>query len=109
MPKMLLIQPSQYLGDGSLIKQRKLYLPGLVFPLLTAMAPPNWEFEAKIEIIEEIDFDSDVDIVGIGAMGHSIFRAFDIAREFRREVNPFLWEGTWLRWYQTLPYKMLTV
>jgi len=84
MPKMLLIQPSQYLGDGSLIKQRKLYLPGLVFPLLAAMAPPNWEFEVKIEIIEEIDFDSDADIIGIGAMGHSIFRAFDIAREFRK-------------------------
>lgn len=84
MPKMLLIQPSQYLSDGSLIKQGKLYLPGLVFPLLTAMAPPNWEFEVKIEIIEEIDFDSDADIIGIGAMGHSIFRAFDIAREFRK-------------------------
>jgi len=84
MPKMLLIQPSQYRNDGSLIKQKKLYLPGLVFPLITAMAPGNWEFEIIIEIIEEIDFDSDADIVGIGAMGHSIVRAFDIAGEFRK-------------------------
>lgn len=65
MPKMLLIQPSQYLSDGSLIKQKRLYLPGLVFPLLAAMAPPYWKFEVRIEIIEEIDFDSDADIVGI--------------------------------------------
>jgi radical SAM superfamily enzyme YgiQ (UPF0313 family) len=84
MPKVLLIQPSQYLYNGDLIKQKKLYLPGLVFPLLAAMAPKNWEIEVKIEIIEEIDFNSDADIVGLGSMGHSIYRAFDIAKEFKR-------------------------
>ena len=84
MPKVILIQPSQYLHNGDLVKQKKLYLPGLVFPLLAAMAPSNWDVEAKLEIIEDINFDTDADIVGIGAMGHSIFRAFDLAGEFRK-------------------------
>jgi radical SAM superfamily enzyme YgiQ (UPF0313 family) len=84
MPEVLFIQPSQYLLDGNLVKQKKLYLPGLVFPLLASMVPENWEVEIKLEIIEDINFDSDADIVGIGAMGHSIFRAFDLAREFRK-------------------------
>jgi radical SAM superfamily enzyme YgiQ (UPF0313 family) len=84
MPKVLLIQPSQYLHNGKLVKQRKLYLPGLVFPLLAAMAPENWDVEVKLEVIEDINFDTDADIVGIGAMGHSIFRAFDLAGEFKK-------------------------
>jgi radical SAM superfamily enzyme YgiQ (UPF0313 family) len=84
MPKLTLIQPSQYLNNGNLVKQKKLYLPGLVFPLLAALAPKNWEVEVKLEVIEDINFDSDADIIGIGAMGHAIFRAFDIAREFRK-------------------------
>jgi len=85
MPKVLLIQPSQYLISGELVKQRKLYLPGLVFPLLAAMAPGNWDVEVKLEVIENVNFDTDADIVGIGAMGHSIFRAFDLAREFKKK------------------------
>lgn len=84
MPKILFIQPSQYLNSGGIVKQKKLFLPGLVFPLLASITPNNWEVEAKLEIIEDIDFESDADIIGIGAMGHSIFRAFDIAAEFRK-------------------------
>lgn len=84
MPKVLLIQSSQYQLNGDIVKQKKLYLPGLVFPLLAAMVPENWEVEIKLEVIEEIDFNTDADIIGIGAMGHAIFRAFDLACEFKK-------------------------
>lgn len=84
MPKVILIQPSQYFSNGDLVKQKKLYLPGLVFPLLAAMAPKNWDVEVKLEVIEDINFETDADIIGIGAMGHSIFRAFDLAGEFKK-------------------------
>jgi radical SAM superfamily enzyme YgiQ (UPF0313 family) len=84
MPKLLLIQSSQYLKNGSLIRQKKLYLPGLVFPLLAAMVPENWEVEVKLEVIDEVNLDTDADIIGIGAMGHAIFRAFDLALEFKK-------------------------
>lgn len=84
MPKILLIQPSQYGSHGELIKQKQIYLPGLVFPLLAALTPKHWNVEVKLEVVDEIQFDTDADIVGIGAMGHAIFRAFDLAREFKK-------------------------
>jgi len=84
MPKILFIQPTQYGADKNLCKQKKTYLPGLVFPLLAAMTPDNWEVEVNIEVVDDINFNSDADIVGIGTMGYAIFRGLEIAEEFRR-------------------------
>jgi radical SAM superfamily enzyme YgiQ (UPF0313 family) len=85
MPELLLIQPSQYSGsDGRLIRQSRIYLPGLAFPLLAACAPGNWNVRIILEVVEDIDYDTPCDLVGIGAMGHAIFRAIDIAKEFRK-------------------------
>ena len=83
MPKILFIQPTQYGGDG-LCKQCRIHLPGLAFPHLAALTPRHWEVELKLEVIEDVDFDTDADLVGIGTMGHSIFRGFELADEFRR-------------------------
>ena len=69
MPRLLLIQPTQYDHGGKLCKQDRIYLPGLVFPLLAAMAPDRWQIDVRIEVVDEIDFDADVDLVGIGTMG----------------------------------------
>jgi radical SAM superfamily enzyme YgiQ (UPF0313 family) len=93
MPKVLLIQSSQYSSNGDIVKQEKLYLPGLVFSLLAAMVPENWEVEIKLEVIEEINFDTDADIIGIGAMGHAIYRAFDLAGEFKKREKIVFFGG----------------
>ena len=85
MPKILFIQPSQYSSTGRLVRQKKIYLPGLVFPLLAAMLPKNWEVEVRLEVVEDIPFDTDADIVGIGAMGHAIIRALELAETFRKK------------------------
>lgn len=84
MPKILFIQPTQYGADRDLCKQKKIHLPGLVFPLLAAMTPDHWEVEVKIEVVDEILFDTDADIIGIGTMGYAIYRGIEIAREFRK-------------------------
>jgi radical SAM superfamily enzyme YgiQ (UPF0313 family) len=85
MPKLLLIQSTQYSAkNGSLCKQGRIYLPGLAFPLLASCIPHHWQIEINLEVVDDINFDSDADIVGIGAMGHAIFRAIDIAAEFRK-------------------------
>jgi radical SAM superfamily enzyme YgiQ (UPF0313 family) len=96
MPKLMFVQPSQYSATGRLIKQKRLYMPGLVFPLLAAMTPPRWEIDARIEILDDVDLDTDADLIGIGAMGHSIFRAFELADEFRRRGKTVVMGG-----YQT--------
>lgn len=94
MPKILFIQPSQYRNrSGSLVKQDRLYLPGLVFPLLAAMTPKHWEIDTCMEVIEEVNFDSDADLVAIGAMGQSLFRGLDIAREFKVRGKTVIFGG----------------
>ena len=84
MPKILFIQPTQYAESGKLCKQQKINLPGLAFPLLAAYTPSHWDVELLIEVIEEIDFASDADMVAIGSMGHATFRGLEIAAEFKK-------------------------
>lgn len=93
MPKILFIQPTQYDGEHKLCKQKRIFLPGLQFPLLAAMTPKEWEVEVLIEVIHEIDFNSDADIIGIGSMGHAAFRGVEIADEFRRRGKTVVMGG----------------
>ena len=84
MPKILFIQPTQYAENGKLCKQSKINLPGLAFPLLAAYTPDHWDVELLIEVVDEINFDADADIVAIGTMGHATFRGLEIASEFKK-------------------------
>ena len=74
MPKLLLIQSTQYsFGSMKPCKQKRIYLPGLAFPLMGSFVPENWDLEINLEVVEDINFETDADLVGIGAMGHAIF------------------------------------
>ncbi len=93
MPKILFIQPTQYGTNGQLCKQKRIYLPGLVFPLLAAMTPSHWKVEMKIEVVDDIDLSSDADIVGIGTMGYATLRGLQIARQFRERGKTVVMGG----------------
>ena len=82
--KILFIQPTIYDDYGKLVKKKKLYFVGLAYPLLCAMLPEDWECEICLETIEEIPFDTDASVIGIGGMGHAAARSRDIAVEFKR-------------------------
>ncbi|MBP7221601.1 MAG: B12-binding domain-containing radical SAM protein, partial [Sedimentibacter sp.] len=84
MKKILLIQPSPYDKNHMPIKKNKLYFVGLAMPLLAAMMPDDWETEIILEIIEDIPFDTDADLIGISTMGHGVIRSIDIAQKFRQ-------------------------
>ena len=93
MPKILFIQPTQYDNNRGLCKQNKIYLPGLVFPLLAAMTPANWEVEVKLEVVDAINFEEPADIVAIGTMGHTIFRGLEIAKEYKKRNRTVIMGG----------------
>lgn len=93
MPKILFIQPTQYGANGMPCKQKRLYLPSLAFPLLAAMTPPEWKVEVRLEVLEDIDFYSDADIVGIGTMGHASIRGLEIAEEFKKRKKTVVMGG----------------
>lgn len=82
--KILFIQPTIYDDFGKLIKKGRLYFVGLAYPLLAAMLPKDWEAEICIETIEDIPFDTDASVIGIGGMGHAASRGVEIATEFKK-------------------------
>lgn len=84
MKKILLIQPSPYDQNHMPIKKKRLYFVGLAMPLLAAMMPDDWDAEIVLEILEDIPWDTDADIIGISSMGHGVIRSIDIAKEFKR-------------------------
>lgn len=82
--KILFIQPTIYDEEGKLLKKRKLYFVGLAHPLLSALLPDGWTSEICLEVIEDIPWDTDCDVIGIGGVGHAARRAKDIAIEFKK-------------------------
>jgi len=93
MKKILLIQPTIYSDDNQLIKRNKLYFVGLTMPLLAALTPADWQVEICIETIEEIPFDTDAAVIGIGSMGHSLRRGIEIAEQFKKRGKIVIFGG----------------
>ncbi|MBR4082826.1 MAG: B12-binding domain-containing radical SAM protein [Lachnospiraceae bacterium] len=81
--RMLLIQPTIYDNNHLLVKKNMLYFVGLTMPLLAAECGDDWDVEICIETIEDIPWDTDIDLIGIGSMGHSIIRGIEIAKKFK--------------------------
>lgn len=93
MKKLLLIQPSPYEKDGKVIKKKKLYFTGLALPLLAALTPDDWETELIYEVIEDVPFDTDADLIGVSTMGHGVIRSIDIAKEYRKRGKTVILGG----------------
>ena len=91
--KILLIQPTIYDDSGIVIKKEILYFVGLAYPLLAAMTPKEWEVEICLETIEEIPYDTDASVIGVGGMGQAANRGKDIAIEFKKRGKIVLMGG----------------
>ena len=91
--KILFIQPTIYDDYGKLVKKKKLYFIGLAYPLLAAMLPADWEAEICLETIEEIPFDTDAPLIGLGGMGHASARSIEIAAEFKKRGKTVVMGG----------------
>ena len=87
------IESSRYLDGGRLLKAGHLYYPSLTFPLLAALTPGRHDLSIENEIFEEIDFDRPADIVGLTSITSNVYRAYEIADEFRRRGVPVVIGG----------------
>jgi len=82
LKKVLLIFPRE---KGIKYSNDTLYpFPMLGLTLLAAQFPNNYEVRIINEVIEEIDFDADVDLVGITALTCVAQRAYEVADQFRQ-------------------------
>lgn len=90
--KVLFIQSTPYTQGRALVKKNRLYFVGLAPAILAALVP-DIEFEVCLETIEEVDFETDADLIAISGMGHAIVRSLDIAKEFRRRGKTVVMGG----------------
>lgn len=91
--KILFIQPTVYDDFGRLVKKDRLYFVGLAYPLLAALMPNDWEVEICIETIEDVPFNTDATVIGVGGMGHAANRGREIALEFKKRGKVVLMGG----------------
>lgn len=92
--KVYLVSPTTYRVDGTLYKDDTVQSPGLAPLLVAALTPPHWEVEICYEIAEEVDLETDADVVAVGNMGHSLWRAKDLMDEFRMRGKHVVVGGT---------------
>jgi radical SAM superfamily enzyme YgiQ (UPF0313 family) len=91
--KIKFIETTRYVSEGRLLKTKHLYYPSITFPLLASYTPPEYEIMMTNEIFEEIDFEEKVDLVGITSITSNIFRAYEVADEFRKRSVPVVMGG----------------
>jgi radical SAM superfamily enzyme YgiQ (UPF0313 family) len=90
--KVLLIQPSRY-RNGRLDRRKQRWLLGMTLPYVAALAPPDIRVEIKDDLLEEITFREDCDLVALSFMTHQAPRAYELAAGFRRRGIPVVMGG----------------
>jgi radical SAM superfamily enzyme YgiQ (UPF0313 family) len=80
--RLFLIQPSQILDGGKILKTQKLMFPRLSLPVLASLTPPDVEIRIIDEHFEEIPFEDPVDLVGVSFMTPQAPRAYQIGDAF---------------------------
>lgn len=91
--KVLFIQSTPYYNKTELIKKSKLYFVGLAPAILAALIPDDVIFEVCLETIEDINFNTDADLIAISGMGHAIIRSLDIAKKFKKRGKTVVMGG----------------
>jgi radical SAM superfamily enzyme YgiQ (UPF0313 family) len=81
--KILFIYPTRLNTEQKPIKYKKAFLPPLSLAILDGLTPNRHNIKIINDIVEEIDFSPDFDLVAITAMTTQIGRAYQIADRFR--------------------------
>ena len=90
MPRLLLINPSNiHKGLGNI---RATSFPPLNLPYLAAVTPRHYQIEVLDENIEPFEY-READIVGITAYTASVYRAYQIAKIYRKQGIPTVMGG----------------
>jgi radical SAM superfamily enzyme YgiQ (UPF0313 family) len=81
--KILLVYPSQLDENGQVMKYHKAYMPPLSLAILNSLTPGNHDVTVVNDMVEEIDFEGDYDLVSLSAMTVQTPRTYQIADRFR--------------------------
>ena len=91
--KVLLIQPTGFKENGRLDRRKGRWLLGMTLPYVAALTPPDIRVEIKDDMLEDITFREDCDLVALTCMSHQAPRAYQLAAGFRRRGTPVVMGG----------------
>jgi radical SAM superfamily enzyme YgiQ (UPF0313 family) len=94
--KIYLISPTHYTPDGNLVKSVHYWTSAITLPYLKALTPPEHQVTFTDEIMQDVDVNSDADLIGLTAMGPQIARAYDLADYFRSRGKKVVMGGSWV-------------
>jgi len=94
-PKLLLLDPyprnNPYRMTAA--ERRSIWFPKLSLPVIAGYTPPHWEVQLVDEAVQDIDFETPCDVVGLSVMTCYAPRAYEIAAEFRKRGKPVILGG----------------
>jgi radical SAM superfamily enzyme YgiQ (UPF0313 family) len=96
VPSLYLVSPTHRLRNGELVKTTRYWTSGLTMPALKALTPRGWDVTIVDELVADVDLDRACDVVGIGAMGPQIARAYELADAFRARGKKVVLGGPWV-------------
>lgn len=87
--KLLLVEPTN--AHAGL--RAKFRVPSLVLELLANLTSPDWDVRIIQEPFDTVDFDEEVDLVGITVVTNTATRAYQIADEYRKRAKKVIMGG----------------
>jgi radical SAM superfamily enzyme YgiQ (UPF0313 family) len=96
MAKIYLISPTHYTPEGNLVKSVHYWTSAITLPYLQSITPPEHQVTYVDELMQDVDVNTDADIVGLTAMGPQIARAYDLADYFRARGKKVVMGGAWV-------------
>lgn len=90
--KILLIHPKKR-GSYDYKYKKKAYIPPITLAVLAGLTPKNIDVELCDESVDEINYNTDADLIGITGITNQINRAYEIAGVFRRKAKKVIMGG----------------
>ncbi len=94
--KIYLISPTHYTPDGNLVKSVHYWTSAITLPYLKSLTPPEHQVTFTDELMQDVDVNTDADLIGLTAMGPQIARAYDLADYFRSRGKKVVMGGSWV-------------
>jgi radical SAM superfamily enzyme YgiQ (UPF0313 family) len=90
--KILLVHPKRR-DKHNYVGNIKAYIPPLTLPVLAGLTPKDIDIDLCDENVDEVNFNTDADLIGITGITGQINRGYEIADSFRRKGKKVVMGG----------------
>jgi radical SAM superfamily enzyme YgiQ (UPF0313 family) len=91
--KILLLHPRRRDKYNNSSSKVKAYIPPLTMPVLAGLTPKNVDVELCDECVDEVNFNTDADLIGITGITSQINRGYELSDIFRKKGKKVIMGG----------------